>query len=98
MRPAAREDLAQIWQQGAATWGADRADAYLDSLFGVFDLLAGFPEMARLRPEFRPPLRIHPSGRHLILYLGAEQADAPGIEILRLLHDRQSLLAYLSAG
>ena len=54
LRPAARSDLADIWRYGATTWGADQADRYADGLFAVVDLLAAFPEMARLRDAFDP--------------------------------------------
>lgn len=91
LRPAARADLTGLWQRGAADWGADRADRYLDGLFAVFDLLAEFPELARERPEFSPPLRLHPSGAHLILY----RAEAGGVDILRILPARSDWLGFL---
>ncbi|MDZ7908915.1 MAG: type II toxin-antitoxin system RelE/ParE family toxin [Gemmobacter sp.] len=91
IRPAAQADLADIWHHGAASWGEEQADRYADGLFAVFDLLAGFPEMARARPEFTPMVRIHPSGAHLVIYREAEQ----GIEIIRILHSHQNLTAYL---
>lgn len=91
IRPAAQADLADIWHHGAASWGVDQADRYADGLFAVFDLLAGFPEMARARPEFTPMVRIHPSGAHLVIFRDAGQ----GIEIIRILHSHQNLTAYL---
>lgn len=94
LRPAAEADLTGIWRQGAATWGVLQADRYADGLFAVFDLLAEFPEMARERGEFRPPVRIHPSGSHLVIYRSEEQ----GIEIIRILHAHQNLTAYLHEG
>ena len=92
IRPAAEADLADIWLQGAATWGPKQAERYADGLFAVFDLLAEFPEMARERIEFTPFVRIHPSGSHLVIYRLEEQ----GIEIIRILHAHQNLMAYLS--
>ncbi len=91
IRPAAQADLSEIWRHGAATWGVAQADRYADGLFALFDLLAGFPELARERFEFTPPVRIHPSGAHLILY----RRDREGIEIIRVLHARQDFTAYL---
>ena len=51
IRPAARADLTAIWRYGRDTWGEAQADAYADSLFALFDLLADFPELARERPQ-----------------------------------------------
>ncbi|WP_027246073.1 type II toxin-antitoxin system RelE/ParE family toxin [Leisingera daeponensis] len=92
IRPAARADLAAIWRYGQHTWGAAQADAYTDSLFALFDLLADFLEMARERAEFTPPVRIHPSGAHLVIY----RLEHGRPEILRILHARQDLMAFLS--
>ena len=94
IRPAAQVDLAEIWRYGASTWGVTQADRYADGLFALFDLLAGFPEMARERTEFAPPVRIHPSGAHLVIY----RLEGQGVEIIRILHARQNLTAYLLEG
>lgn len=91
LHPAAQDDLAAVWCHGAARWGPDRADRYADGLFTLFDLLADFPEMARERPEFSPPVRIHPIEAHLVIY----RVAAPGIEIIRVLHGHQALTAFL---
>tara|TARA_R110002049_G_scaffold188402_2_gene356850 strand:+ start:59271 stop:59579 length:309 start_codon:yes stop_codon:yes gene_type:complete len=91
LRPAAQSDLAEIWRFGAANWGVDQADRYVDGLFAVFDLLADFPEMARTRAEFTPPVRIHPTGPHLVIYRTSDE----NIEIIRALHAAQNLTAFL---
>jgi toxin ParE1/3/4 len=94
LRPAAEADLSEIWLQGASRWGVEQAEHYADGLFALFDLLVEFPEIARERTEFSPPVRIHPSGAHLVIYWQVE----PGIEIIRVLHGHQNLTAYLSDG
>ena len=94
MRPAAEADLSDIWVQGASKWGFEQADHYSDGLFALFDLLVEFPEIARERAEFSPPVRIHPNGAHLVIYVQVDQ----GIEILRILQSHQNLTAYLSEG
>lgn len=91
LRPAAEADLTAIWRHSAVTWGPQQADSYVDALFATFDLLADFPQMARVRSEFAPPVRIHPSGTHLVIYQITDQ----GIDIIRLLHAHQNLFAYL---
>ena len=50
--------------------------------------------MARERLEFTPPVRIHPSGAHLVLY----RLEGQGVEIIRILHSHQNLTAYLQEG
>jgi toxin ParE1/3/4 len=94
VRPAAEVDLGNIWHDGVERWGIAQADRYADSLFVLFDLLAEFPEMARARNEFSPPVRIHPSGAHLVIY----QLEEQRVEIIRILHEHQNLTAYLSEG
>ncbi len=91
IRSAAEADLSDIWHYGAANWGIEQADRYADGLFSLFDLLSDFPEMARERDEFSPPVRIHPNGVHLVIY----RIDGQGIEITRILHVHQNLTAYL---
>ena len=57
-RPAAQDDLAAIWRQGADRCAPDQADRYADALFTLFDLLADFPDMARdRRPSASTPWR-----------------------------------------
>lgn len=94
LRPAARADLSKIWTDGAATWGMNQADRYADGLFMLFELLATFPEMARERAEFNPPIRVYPSESHLVIY----RMQGQGIEIFRILHTRQNLTAFLLEG
>lgn len=94
IRPAAEADLADIWIHGVANWGNDQAERYADSLFALFDLLAAYPEMAREREEFTPPVRIHPVGSHLVIY----RSEGQGVEIIRILHAHQNLMAYLNDG
>ena len=91
LRPAAEADLADIWRRGAAEWGIEQADRYADGLFALFDLLADFPELARERVEFDPPVRIHPSEAHLVIY----RWNSGLVEIIRILHAHQNLLALL---
>ena len=94
IRPAARDDLATIWRESASNWGEAQADRYADSLFALFDLLVRFPELAPERPEFAPPVRIHPIGAHIVIY----HAGGDGIEVIRVLHARQELTTFLFDG
>jgi toxin ParE1/3/4 len=92
LRPLAELDIADIWRNGAEHWGIDQADHYFDGMVSLFDLLSAQPEIARLRSEFNPPVRIHVYGSHIIIFETVET----GITIIRVLHQRQDILALLS--
>jgi len=91
LRPRAEQDIAEIWTNGADQWGIAQADRYLDGMVDLFDLLCEQPEIARLREEFNPPARIHVYGSHIVIF---EVID-DGVSIIRVLHQRQNILALL---
>ena len=62
-----------------------RADSYLFGLKKLFELLAGSPFLARERPEFDPPVRLHPYGSHIVIY----RVENGELMVLRVLHGRQ---------
>ena len=68
-----------------------QADKYFDGMINLFDLLSDQPEIARLREEFRPPVRLHIYGSHIVIF---ETIDS-GVSIIRVLHQRQDILALL---
>ena len=88
LTPAAEGDLAEIWRFTAERWSDDQADRYLDALVTTLETIAAFPNIARERTEFTPPVRIHPSGAHLVIYLEGQGC----VTVLRVLHNRQDLL------
>lgn len=77
--------MEDIWLYGAAEWSPEQADRYIDGILAVFDLLCAMPELARERTEFVPPVRIHPSGSHLIVY----RTMGDHLDVLRILGGRQ---------
>lgn len=81
---AADRDIAGLYADGEAQFGTPQAERYQDGLFDLFDLLADNPRLARERPEFTPPARIHPYGAHLVVYT----IDDAGILIVRVLPGR----------
>jgi toxin ParE1/3/4 len=89
--PKAEEDLEDIWRYSAETWSADQADIYIDTLIRTIETLVAMPTLARERMEFHPPVRIHPSAEHLIIYY----MDADQIHIVRILGGRQNWRALL---
>ncbi len=81
----ADEDIINIYVHGATAYGVGQAEAYLGELTASISLLADNPYLARERPEFDPPVRIHPHEPHLIVYRIFEGV----VLIVRVLHGRQ---------
>jgi len=93
LTPAARDDLEDIWLYSAENWSVTQAERYMDALEETFARLLIMPEMARERREFVPPVRIHPSGEHMIVYrIGGDH-----LAILRILGGRQDWPTILRA-
>lgn len=80
---AARDDLIHIYVESARLFGTAQAEKYHDGLDRIFGLLADNPHLARERSELNPPVRIHPSGSHVVVY---RIEDAGGILIIRIRH------------
>lgn len=64
----ATEDVRKIYRRGVETFGDAQAEAYHMHLERVFNLIAENPRMARERSEITPPVRVHPTGSHLVIY------------------------------
>lgn len=93
LAPRAIADLDDIWRYSAERWSLERADRYIDEMVRAFELVASIPTLARERPEFKPPVRIHAHQSHVIVYaLGADE-----VIILRVLGGRQDWVSILSA-
>jgi toxin ParE1/3/4 len=82
----AAADIRHIYAEGLRLFGSAQAERYHARLARVFDLLADNPELARERTELSPPVRIHPCGSHLVVYV--IEADG-GILIVRVRHRRE---------
>ncbi|MGH7084005.1 MAG: type II toxin-antitoxin system RelE/ParE family toxin [Acetobacteraceae bacterium] len=81
----ARADIIDIYLWGRQEFGQHQAESYHEGLAAAFELIAANPGIARERPEFDPPVRLHPYQSHLIVYI----LDEAGILIIRVLHARQ---------
>ena len=79
-------DILGIYGDGHTEFGAAQAESYYATLEKTFGLLADFPRLAHERPEFTPPVRIHPCGVHVIIYIVDDQND---ILIVRVRHGRE---------
>jgi toxin ParE1/3/4 len=87
----ADQDIIDIYVHGAAEFGVDQAEHYHAGMVSVFKLLADNPQLARERPEFDPPVRLHPYQAHMIAY----NVRDDGILIIRVLHGRLAWERYL---
>ncbi|TNE51885.1 MAG: type II toxin-antitoxin system RelE/ParE family toxin [Sphingomonadales bacterium] len=85
LTPQAQADLEAIWLYTFDRWGPMQADRYLDGLSDAFDMLCAMPTLAREYPDFTPPVRIHPTGSHLVVYVAA----ADHLAVIRVLGGQQ---------
>jgi toxin ParE1/3/4 len=81
----ADQDIIDIYLWGCREFGQRQAEAYHAGLADTFELIVANPRIARERPEFNPPVRLHPYQSHLIVYV----SDDAGVLIVRVLHGRQ---------
>ena len=79
---AAEQDIRSIAEIGIEMFGVEQAQAYHNSLFNTFGLLADNPRMRRERTELTPPIRVHPFRSHVVLY----QIEDEDILIVRVRH------------
>jgi toxin ParE1/3/4 len=89
---AAASDLVDIWRYSAVAWSIAQAGRYVDDLERTFETLREMPDLGRERHEFSPPVRTHPTGEHIVVYL-TERDD---LRIVRVLAARQNWWAILS--
>ncbi|MFP4126348.1 MAG: type II toxin-antitoxin system RelE/ParE family toxin [Alphaproteobacteria bacterium] len=82
----AEADVIEIFVNGAERFGLEHAEAYHAALERTFELIALHPRLAQERTEIVPPVRIHPSGAHVIVYT-VDAAD--DVLIVRVRHGRE---------
>jgi len=82
----AEEDIIQIFLEGVDQFGLNQAERYHDQLEKCFCFLADNPLAAPERLEISPPVRIHPTGSHLVIYRVEKNGD---IFIIRVCHGHE---------
>lgn len=90
--PRAERDLEEIWLYSQGRWSAEQADRYAGALIDMIEALAADPEKGRRIDDIRPGYRKQAAGSHVIFYRQAR----PGIEIVRILHQRMNVSAHLT--
>lgn len=91
-RPAARDDLEDIWDYTLHEWSIEQAISYTDELENAIELICDSPTMCRERIEYDPPVRIHLHGEHLIVYV----VNDDEIIVIRILHSAMDVDSQLS--
>jgi toxin ParE1/3/4 len=86
LTPKAFADLEDIWRCSAEAWSVAQADHHIDDFSRSFEMLAQTPEIARLRREFNPSVRIHIHQEQAIVYLWHEDL----VTIIRILGGKQN--------
>lgn len=85
---AAEDDLLEILLYGIEEHGLTQAERYKAQLEKAFDTLSHNPEIARLRHEISPPVRVYPVQKHMIVYSLLE--DGKTVFVLRVRHHREN--------
>lgn len=83
----AAEDVRRVYREGKRLFGGKQADRYHHFLESIFEMLAQNPEAARERTEISPPVRVHPCGMHLVVYV---KKDDDSVLVLRVRHAREN--------
>ena len=87
---AAAEDIRHIYREGKRLFGVRQANLYHLFLESIFGMLAQNPEAARARTEITPPVRVHPCGAHLVVYVKTDEGD---VLVLRVRHARENWIS-----
>lgn len=83
----AQKDIQRLIEQGREQFGIKQAASYFDELEKLFALLADNPNIARVRNELNPPVRVHPFKSHVIVF---EETGNDEILILTLRHSKEN--------
>ncbi|MCH8311396.1 MAG: type II toxin-antitoxin system RelE/ParE family toxin [Nitrospinae bacterium] len=80
-------DLQDIYGHSVEKWGERVADEYLETVYGVFELVAKNPELGKLRRKRSGPFLMYPARKHFVIY----DTLPEGIIILTLLHQMRKI-------
>jgi toxin ParE1/3/4 len=87
----AEEDIIAIFLSGAEEFGVSQAEHYHSELEKIFDLLSAYPQMAPIREELTPSVRVHPHASYIILYTVSESND---VFIIRVRHAHEDWMSH----
>ena len=85
-RPAASEDLRDIWRYVALD-NPESADHLLDSILTKLNMLADNPMLGRARADLAPALRSFTFRQYVLLY----EPEPGGVLLIRVLHGARDI-------
>jgi toxin ParE1/3/4 len=88
----ATDDLAEIWDY-IADDSETQADLFIDTIDRKLRLLAGQPNLGRLRGELAENMRSYPIGRYIVFYVVMPSC----IQVVRILHGARDLAPIFEA-
>ncbi|MGV1951238.1 type II toxin-antitoxin system RelE/ParE family toxin [Agrobacterium vitis] len=88
LRPAAEQDLREIWSYGTERWSHDQAERYLNILFDKFEEIAAFPDSGEDVSWIKNDYRRRRVCVHLVFY---RKLDLAIIDIIRVFHERMDV-------
>jgi toxin ParE1/3/4 len=91
LSPRAQQDLDEIWNYTAKTWGERQAEAYMRLLQRAIETVADDPRRGHPCEEVRTGYRRYSAGAHMLFY----RAVDAGIDIVRILHSRMDFERHL---
>ena len=87
LRPAARQEMVDIWLYTADQWGVDQADKYIRRIEIEIQSVLEFPAKGSPVPGMPNQYRKLPSGSHRIVYRHAGEE----LIVVRIIHEKQDL-------
>ena len=81
----ASRDLEATYLSSITLFGRDQANRYLDGVWAKLSFLTENPLIARERQEIDPPVRAHPHGAHILIYV----VEGDELLLLRVAHGRE---------
>nr|WP_255700027.1 type II toxin-antitoxin system RelE/ParE family toxin [Jiella avicenniae] len=90
--PAADRDLAAVYIFSHARFGRDQADRYVSRIIERCEAVAAGRLPSRDASHFRPGLRNHRTGSHLVFHTSGSRGE---LVVVRILHSRMDLSDHL---
>ncbi len=91
LRPAAREDLRDIWVFGRDEWGEAAADRYFHDLSVAIDRFGAHPFLAPASEELGSGYRRLVCAAHVVFYV----VEGESVEVIRVLHQSRDARVWM---
>jgi len=91
LSPRAEQDIEGILRYTGETWGERQLIVYRDKIGDALDRLLRNPGSGHPSADLPDAYRLYPVGLHVIVYRLKQQV----IEVIRILHQRMSLMRHV---